>query len=167
VRDESTAEDLVQETLLAGMESRERFAGKSSIRTWLVGILKNKILQHYRRDARKEQELTDAMDPAVVEDLFGKMGKWKTGPKAWAKNPDAVPESDEFRRILLACLQALPGRVAEAFLFAEQHSLTTEKLCKVLKASATNVYAMLYRARTALRQCLERNWFSTPSGERC
>ncbi|UCD76004.1 MAG: sigma-70 family RNA polymerase sigma factor [Phycisphaerales bacterium] len=167
VRDESTAEDLVQETLLAALESWATFAGKSSVRTWLVGILKNKILQHYRKDARQGGEIPEDLDPAVVEEQFNRLGKWKKSPAGWGRDPEKLPESDEFRRVLRDCLARLPGRVSEAFVLAEQHCLSTEKLCQILKASATNIYAMLYRARTALRTCLEHNWFRGKAGKEC
>jgi len=167
VRNVNAAEDLVQDTLLAAIESKDTFAGASSERTWLVGILKHKILQRYRRVVRDKRDIQDDIDPAFVEGLFSRRGTWKSGPGGWGGDPDSVPEAEEFRRALAECLFKLPRRIAEAFLLAEQHHLTTENLCQVLEVSATNVYAMLYRARSALRQCLERGWFGGGTNKGC
>jgi RNA polymerase sigma-70 factor (ECF subfamily) len=159
VRDAHTAEELVQETLVAAIAGRDAFAGRSAVQTWLVGILRHKILQHFRRKDPRFTELEGTLGAETTEAQFNKMGKWRTSPEPWGGDPAAVPETEEFRAVLQHCLGRLPARVAEAFLMAEQNQISGENLSKILQTTATNVYVMLHRARAALRQCLERNWF--------
>lgn len=164
VRDPHTAEELVQETLLTAIDKRDDFAGRSAVRTWLIGILKHKILQHYRVQSR-EQPIADELPSSVLDDQFKKNGYWKQWPQKWRGDPIPLAESQEFRRVLERCLSRLPARLREAFLLAEQHDHSAQDLGKILDATATNVYVMLHRARTALRRCLEENWFRAGSGK--
>lgn len=164
VKDRETAEELVQETLLAALEGRRRFAGRSTVRTWLVGILRNRIHQHRRKAAREAgQASIDAeLSEAVVDQEFNPKGYWQDGPQRWPRGGPQDPESAEFQAALEACLGQLPDRTREAFILSEQYGLSAEELCKVVDVSSTNhVYVMLHRARAALRQCLERRWSET------
>ncbi len=155
-RDRQLAEELVQETLLAGLRSRSSFSGTSSVRTWLVGILKHKLADHYRRHAR---QIATEVPGELLESLFTKRGKWKASPLRWSRDPAAEAEQAELAAVLKRCLNKLPPRFANAFLLFEQQGLSTENVSKALGTSTTNTGVILYRARSALRHCLERHWF--------
>jgi RNA polymerase sigma-70 factor (ECF subfamily) len=159
VRDEHLAEELVQETLVTAIDRLESFRRASSVRTWLIGILRHKLLQHFREAGRERRQIVDELGPEVVDDQFERSGYWKAGPKKWLIQPQGGPEREEFQRAFRECLAKLPARTRDAFLLSEHHQLNGEKLSKILGISATNVYVMLHRARSALRSCLERNWF--------
>jgi RNA polymerase sigma-70 factor (ECF subfamily) len=162
VRDRAVAEDLVQETLLSALRARDRFAGAASERTWLVAILKNKIIDHFRRQ-RLEAPLPEGDDPdEVVDSLFHGQpeGHWAQSPAAWA-HPEAALEQTQFWRVMQECLEALPERQARIFVLSEIDNVGTEELCKLLSASTSNVWVMLHRARLRLRECLEQRWFAT------
>ena len=171
VKRSEVAEDLVQETLLAAISAYERFEGQSTIRTWLTGILRHKILNPYRSRSKAPLPADDLLSPSVTEDQFGRTGKWKKGmaPREWTSSEndgDAV----ELGKALSWCLGKLPPRVAEAFVLGEQHGIPVEEIGKMLGITATNVYVMRHRARAALRRCLEHRWFgeaSPESGEEC
>ena len=165
LQDSAAAEDLVQETFLAALSARENFEGRSSVTTWLTGILKHKIIDHLRKESRNQPvEDVEPFTPSLDE-LFDGEGKWKIGPSKWTVNPTELYERKEFWRILAHCLTELSGRLAQAFTLRELEELSTEELCKVLNASATNVWVMLYRARMYMRRCLEINWFGVNSYE--
>ncbi len=166
VHDEHVAEELVQETLMTAIERRATFEGRSTVRTWLVGILRFKVLQYFQQSSRRRETITDVIGPELVESQFTKLGKWKTDPQNWGQDPSNPPEVEELRGVLEQCLLKLPNRVAEAFLLVEQGEMACEQLGELLKATASNVYVMLHRARAALRKCLERNWFGDDAGER-
>ena len=153
--DPIAAEDLVQETLLAAM--RSRFDGGSTERTWLVGILKHKVADHRRRSSR-EQTFTDGEDDDGFDD-FTKRGRWSGGVPRWKSGPTAGAELSEFRDVLARCMSKLPRRVATLFWLREAEDRPTDELCEELGISPTNVWTMLYRARSRLRQCLTLNWF--------
>jgi RNA polymerase sigma-70 factor (ECF subfamily) len=166
IKDPSIAEDLVQETFLAALKARKNFQGRSTARTWLIAILKHKIVDHIRKQVREhtsdkvESMLnTAANDP--VDSSFNDEGDWRIRPSKWAIDPMKLYEQKEFMDILYQCLGKLPQRQAEAFMMREIDGLSTEEICKVLNISATNSWVMLYRARMWLRQCLEKSWLST------
>lgn len=161
VRDRSTAEDLVQETFLAALRSQGGYAGRSAEQTWLVGILRHKIVDHYRR--RREQSLPEESEGEAQNDLidrlFDRSGHWVQPPKAW-KDPRASLQQAEFFEVLRACLQALPGRHGEVFALYQLEQHSSDRVCEDLGISASNFGVIMYRARLRLRQCLEVNWFN-------
>lgn len=164
LRDRSAAEDAVQDTLLAAIQGAARFAGQSSVRTWLVGILKHKIIDGIRKTSR-EQPLESQADGADGEDLnafFADDGHFAEVPEAWA-SPERSLEERRFFEALERCLQALPRNTASAFTMRELMGMETEEICKELRISTSNCWVMLYRARMSLRACLERTWFRPAS----
>ena len=158
VKDPDVAEDIVQETFLAALRSRESFESRSAGRTWLIVILKHKIVDYIRKKIREPssdriEALTDLMDSD-----FDDSGKWQVRPHKWAINPGKSYEQKEFFDVLYHCLAELPERLAEAFMLREMDGLSTAEVCKRLGITATNSWVMLYRARMALRRCLENQW---------
>ena len=165
IKDPSIAEDLVQETFLAALKSRKNFQGRSTARTWLIAILKHKIVDHIRKQVREQTSdkvesmyNTTANDP--VDNSFNDDGEWQIRPSKRAIDPSKLYEQKEFMDVLYHCLGELPERQAEAFMMREIDGLSTEEIRKVLNISATNSWVMLYRARMWLRRCLENNWLN-------
>lgn len=163
LRDHDVAEDVVQETLVAALTARKNFAGKSAERTWLIGILKHKLADHWRRVARTPtiNVPADADDPdELLERIFdpGNRDHWRVRPPAWS-DPDTALEDKQFWRVLSDCIAALPTAQARAFSLCEFDGLEGAEACKVLDVAPTNLWVMLHRARLRLRQCLENNWF--------
>lgn len=157
-----TAEDLVQETLLAGLGAQERFAGESSEETWLIAILRRKIVDHFRKQGRRRE--VSAEEPAgPASSPFDSHGHWSRLPARWPRNPSETLEDAEFRKVFEECLSKLPASLGNAFCLRELDGEDTEKICKALEITATNLGVRLYRARVALRRCLEMNWFTDPS----
>jgi RNA polymerase sigma-70 factor, ECF subfamily len=165
VRDESLAEDLVQDTLLAAMQARNSFGEKSSERTWLCGILKHKVIDHFRKNSREVELTEDEADFSGYDYLFRTEGVWKghwtteSRPIKWADNPEKVLEHAEFCGILTHCLGELPERVANAFAMREMHGFDSQEVCDVLKISPGNFWVMMHRARLHLQRCIDFNWF--------
>ncbi len=159
VGDREVAEELVQECFLAALSARSRFDGGSSEQSWLVGILKHKIIDHFRRQSRN-QESEDSAGPDRIEQLvFTGKGFWKVRFSRWAGDPRALAESAEFWEVLRRCLDQLPQRLAAAFTLREIEQCTSEEVCQVLGLTETNLWARLHRARLGLRLCLDRHWF--------
>jgi RNA polymerase sigma-70 factor (ECF subfamily) len=162
LRDNALAEDAVQETLLAALQSRTKFSGKSSAKTWLTGILKHKILDLFRKQAKEVRQVSlEAELESGVSDfdsLFQPDGHWETWPQAWA-DPLKNLENKKFWEIFEFCGNLMPANIARAFMMREFLGLCTEEICKEMRITATNCWVMLYRARMSLRLCLEHNWF--------
>ncbi len=156
VSDRQTAEDLVQETFVAALRGREGFQGRSKVRTWLVAILQHKITDHYRKTAREPR--TEVSDDDL-EALFNARGAWALRPAAWTGHPQKAFEQKAFFETLYRCLADLPERLSRIFLLREMDGATTDEICDAFGVSRSNVWVILYRARMALRRCLEVNWF--------
>lgn len=170
VRNASVAEDLVQDTLLAALEAYTGFAGRASERTWLIGILKHKIIDHFRRVSR--QAVAQPTDEAAFDHAeFFRTGEWtehwKTeyAPGEWQQTPAELVEQNEFWQIFNQCLMPLSPRMASAFTLREVDGLSSDEVCKVLEISTTNLWVMLHRARLHLQRCLEVNWFKPQKAE--
>lgn len=156
VGDNELAEDLVQETLLAALQSWESFAGDSSERTWLIGILRHKILDFFRQQPDREQ----AEDESWRIGHFCKKGHWKDKMVDWKTNPARLAENNEFWKVLNDCLKELSKIMAKAFVMRELEGMSSKQVCKHLEISQTNLWVRLHRARLQLRRCLEMNWFA-------
>lgn len=161
LRDASVAEEVVQETFLAALQSIDRFAGQASERTWLVGILKHKIVDHFRKLAR-DRAPVETTNNADVQ-LFDENRYWihEDGPRDWGPDPLTEYERARFAEILQECLSGLPPRMAAAFTMREIDDLDSSEVCKVLDVTSTNLWVILHRARAQLRLCLESNWLVT------
>jgi len=164
VRGRATAQDLVQETFLAGIKSAEGFAGRSNERAWLFGILRNKLADYYRLQNREDATTDPESLLPEEEGAFGPGGLRKDGwvmklaPKAW-ETPDATLISKEFQDILRSCLSRLPHRIAQVFRLREIDGISSDEICKDSGVSPNNLWVMLHRARMGLRRCLEVHWF--------
>jgi len=160
LRDPHLAEDAVQETLLAALQAG--FAGKSSPRTWLTGILKHKIIDQFRRQRRETPlETPDevADDTPGMDEFFAEDGHWSEPPQSWGE-PASLLQQDQFLQILQDCMDLLPKKLAQIFLLREVEETDNDEICKELEISPTNAWVMLYRARMGLRKCLEMNWLT-------
>ncbi|BBO69411.1 RNA polymerase sigma factor [Desulfosarcina alkanivorans] len=160
VKDKAVAEDLVQETFLAAVKAKDRFKGRSSEKTWLFGILKHKLIDHYRKNKSTIMAPNRSDDPDEVERLFNANGGWQTRPAHWRTHPGKAQQTKEFLDHFYRCLSDLPQRSADAFVFREIDGLTTEEICGQLGITANNCWVLLHRARMLLRKCLERVGFS-------
>lgn len=158
-RDQTLSEDLVQEALLAALATVHAFTGVATERTWLIAILKNKMIDHWRRRGRETPLLDEPEDEDVSGSLFDHRGHWAPRPGDWGQ-PQETLENQQFWRVLEACLKALPARLAEAFLLREIDGLAAEEACKVLGVTSSNLWVTLHRARQRLRLCLEVQWFN-------
>lgn len=165
LHDQQSAEDMVQETFLAALKGYDSFLGKSSERTWLVGILKRKIIDHYRKNSRFVSLKTEDEVKTLPDfiDNGKRQGRWRESfaPQSWEENPDNAMEQAEFRLVLQRCINGLTKKLGVLFTMREIDNKNTEEICKELNISASNLWVMLHRARTQLRRCLEINWFST------
>jgi RNA polymerase sigma-70 factor, ECF subfamily len=165
VRNESLAEDLVQETLLSAIQSIKTFRENSSEKTWLCGILKHKIIDFYRKSSREVELTPEEADMSSYDYLFRDEGMWEghwtveNGPQVWSENPHGILEKSEFRNAFLGCLMELPERVANAFTLKEIDGFAASEICELLMISTSNYWVMMHRARLHLRRCVDINWF--------
>ena len=165
LRNDAWAEDAVSETMVAALEGLAAFDGRSQIRTWVIGILKHKIIDQFRRRSREvsieaQQEISEG---DTLEQLFTDSGHRATAPLAWG-DPESQFSRGEFFAILQACIDQLPAPLGRAFLLREWLELDTAQICKEMKVTSTNCFVMLYRARVRLRECLDLNWFAAQGG---
>jgi RNA polymerase sigma-70 factor (ECF subfamily) len=164
-RDASVAEDLIQETLLAAMEAYERRDGRSSERTWLVGILKHKTVDHFRQIS-KSREFHFLNDEERDDlDLFERSGEWvghwreDQAPVSWPLDALKLIEAKEFWETFDRSLSSLSHCAAIAFTLREIDGLSSEEICELLGVTPNNLWVILHRARAKLRQALEAEWF--------
>jgi RNA polymerase sigma-70 factor, ECF subfamily len=159
LRDAAAAEDCVQEALAAALAGEAGFAGRANLRTWATGILKHKIVDHVRRQAREPAPL-ESPDEALAEfdGLFRPGGHWRERPADWG-DPDGALEQQQFFRALEMCLERLPARTASVFMMREHLGLETGEICKEVGITPTHCWVLLYRARMVLRECLQQTWF--------
>lgn len=168
LRDEAAAEDIVQETLLSAMQSLENFGGRSSERTWLIGILKHKLIDHYRKNSKQVQLTEEDTDLSDLDGFFSRPDKWDghwviaLRPVDPEQSPDQVMENSEFWEVMNRCLSALPQRVANVFALREIDGMSSDDICSTFGLSANNFWVIMHRARMQLRRCIEIKWFKHP-----
>lgn len=160
--DRPTAEDLVQDTLVTAVSKAPDFEGRSSVRTWLIGILRHKLLEHFRWNKRHPQdqpapEDSDSNPPA--DPWFTAGGVWRTDPNQgldWLEHdPDQALQRSELRAFLRLCIEHLPARLRQVFVLRELEALTPEDVSESAGIARNSLAVFLYRARQALRACLQ------------
>ncbi|MBS4038349.1 MAG: sigma-70 family RNA polymerase sigma factor [Hydrogenophaga sp.] len=162
LRNEAWAEDAVSETLLAALARPQSFERRSQLKTWLVGILKHKVvdaLRHHGREICVGEDADDAREDPLEHMAFKADGHFAETPADWG-NPEQDLDNRQFMTILEACTERLPAVQGRLFLMREWLELSTDEICKELALTPTNLYVLLHRARLRLRECLEQNWFA-------
>ncbi|MDT8375533.1 MAG: sigma-70 family RNA polymerase sigma factor [Mariprofundaceae bacterium] len=158
LRHNEASADMVQDTLLAAWRGRDSFAGTASVRTWLVGILKHKIIDHIRKEIR-DRNLTEAVESDPTSSLFNADGSWIEAPGNWKENPEELCKNEQFQHVLQGCIGKLPEKQQIVFRMRELTGEESETICKAAEITSTHLYVLIHRARLALRSCLEFNWF--------
>lgn len=162
------AEDLVQETFFSAYKARESFQQEASEKTWLISILKRKIIDHYRK--KSTQNELSIFDKDSKDDFMnhffdkesGYEGHWtdSSSPQEWRKDFQTSVESDEFNVILKNCLSKLSGKTSAVFTLKNMEDLDSDEICKELQISPSNYWVLMHRAKLQLRECMEKNWFN-------
>jgi RNA polymerase sigma-70 factor (ECF subfamily) len=155
--DQPLAEDVTQSTFATFIESAHRFEGRSHVRTWLFGILYNKISETRRRQKRDRE--TDDIDE-VFEQRYSSGGFWSTPPRA----VDAAVFDKEVRQGIEDCLEEVPPKQRMAFVLREVEDMESDEICNILEVTRTNLGVLLHRVRNRLRECLETKGFERPVG---
>jgi RNA polymerase sigma-70 factor (ECF subfamily) len=159
VNDADLAKDLVQDTFFAGLKSAKNFQGKSTERTWLVSILKRKVIDHYRKINSKKGKAEVRMN--FYNDGENE-GNWieERVPQSWDNQSEKNIENEELRNQLEGCINKLPEKYAMVFRMKTVQEFETAEICKELEITSSNLWVMIHRARTQLRKCMEDNWFN-------
>ena len=163
LRDPDLAADVVQETFLHALRSRGSFSGRSSERTWLVAILKHKVVDQLRSSARRRAANDGFAAVAEAPSEFDRKGIWRVGPASWSGDPGRDIETREFWDAFSGCLSRLPQGLADTFFLRELDGLSSEEVQQHLGITPANLWVRLHRARSLLRGCLEAGWFGRPA----
>ena len=159
LRNDTWAEDVVAETMLAALEKPDSFGGKSSLKTWLVGILKFKIIDCIRANSREVASSVNCDEDAELEDLvFAPDGHFRAEADEWP-NPEQSLNSKQFLEVMDVCINDMPQTMGRVFLMREWMEFSTDEICTELAVSSANVWVLLHRARLRLRECLQQKWF--------
>ena len=157
VSDREIAQDLVQDTFLAGLKSMKNFKGEASERTWLISILKRKIIDHYRKINSKKgkAEVRINYNDSETE------GDWLVERVAdpFDKTAEDTLQNAELGDAIHNCLEKLPQKQANVFKMKTILGHETEVICNELNITASNLWVIIHRARTAMADCLKENWF--------
>lgn len=158
LRDANAAEEVVQETFLAGIRFLDRYNGRGAERAWLLGILKRKLVDHVRMRARfaRDGVSHDGSDP--TSQLFDAQGSWKKGAFP-SELPERAMESKELWDIVRNCLDHLPTGQADVFVLSVMEDMDTDQICRELEITPSNLWVRLHRARLGLARCVGARWF--------
>lgn len=160
VGDRETARDIVQETFLSALQNVDSFRGESSEKTWLFAIVKNKIVDHFRRETADARTAPLGDTPDELDRFFDEGGEWKKteAPSDWSDNPFRAYRSKEFQGVLERCLATLKAQWRAIFTLKYLEDLKSEEICKELAISPSNYWVIMHRAKLVLRRCIEKNW---------
>ena len=164
LRNDAWAEDAVSEAVLAALEKPGSFGGRSQLKTWLVGILKFKVIDQLRRHTREATVLVDEDGEDIEQMLFEAGGHWQQMPADWG-NGDAALQQRQFFEVMEQCHALLPAVQGRVFMMRECLEMETAEICKELDITSTNLWVLLHRARLRLRDCLEQRWFAAGAKE--
>ena len=152
LRDRNLAEEAVQETFLSALKSIKQYRQTGTEGAWLMGILKRKVVDQFRAQAKQQSTLEN---DSIVSALFDKRGNWSKSAKAnGAMRLDSI-EREEFKVVFQDCLEKLPPTQASTFWLREVQQDSAEEVCKVLGISTSNLWVLMHRARLSLAECMK------------
>ena len=160
ITDKDIAKDLLQETFLSAWKNVDNYNAQASVKTWLTTILKNKIIDHYRKNNKRETEdIATSIDGKDV--FFDTNDHWAKGfhPQDWNASKESNLETKEFYKILRSCKAKLKDLQSQVFTMKYIDDIGSEEICKVLRLTSSNYWVLISRAKVQLRACLEANWF--------
>lgn len=163
VSDKDLAQDLVQDTFFSALKAKDNFEGKASEKTWLVSILKNKIIDYYRKTGLKDAQGNRMPGKKNVSlENFFEEGQWKEGtrPLRWNMDETHPVETKEFFEIFHKCVGKLKGKGAIAFRMKYIDHEESEDICNALKITPSNYWVLIHRAKLQLRESLDKYWFN-------
>jgi RNA polymerase sigma-70 factor (TIGR02943 family) len=163
LRDPNAAEEVVQETFVAGLRAADQYAGKGSERAWLLGILKRKIIDFVRHRNRTSGLPIDESEANLTDSLFDAFGHWRADPRFLSPQPGESLEREEFWSAFRDCLAKLPPRQADVFVLRELDDKESTEICKEMEISSSNLWVLLHRARLQLAKCLQGRWKGEPA----
>lgn len=160
------AEDLVQDTLLSAWKARDSFQHNASEKTWLISILKRKVIDYYRKKSTQselnilDKDSKDGFSNHFFEGEGSNQGHWTDGaaPKTGKGDFETTVDSEEFNTVLRNCLGKLPDKTAAVFTLKNMDDLDSEEICKELNITPSNYWVLMHRAKLQLRECMEKNW---------
>ena len=157
VNDHETAQDIISETFLAGLKSAANFKGEATERTWLIAILKRKIIDHYRKINSKKGKAEVRINYNDTDNE----GDWleERVEDFSEKNAQETLENEELGLAILNCLDNINEKQATIFKMKTIDGIDTETICNEYNITASNLWVIIHRARKALTDCLETNWF--------
>ncbi|PHQ61554.1 MAG: RNA polymerase subunit sigma-70 [Maribacter sp.] len=158
VSDAEIAKDLVQETFFAGLKSAKNYNGDASERTWLIAILKRKVIDHYRKTNSKKGKAEVRMSYSAQNDSEGDWLEEQVADPFSSFENDAI-ENEELGLAIQQCITKLPKKQSMVFTMKTIQGMDTEDVCNELGINPSNLWVMIHRARTALMGCLNQNWF--------
>jgi RNA polymerase sigma-70 factor (TIGR02943 family) len=163
LRDTNAAEEVVQETFLAGLRAAGQYSGKGAERAWLLGILKRKIVDFIRLRNRTTGLPLNEPEDRWADSLFDVTGHWRASPRFLGSQPGDALEREEFWSAFRDCLARLPQRQADVFVLRELDNEESVEICKELAISTSNLWVLLHRARLQLAKCLQGQWKDEPA----
>jgi len=158
VNDAEIAKDLVQETFIAGLNSAKNFKGDAAERTWLIAILKRKVIDYYRKINSKKGKAEVRIQ---YSDQTDSEGDWLEERVAdpFIKGGDQEIENEELGLAIQNCIDKLPKKQSRVFTMKTIQGMSTEDICNELGINPSNLWVMIHRARTSLMGCLNESWF--------
>ncbi|MEE9258765.1 MAG: sigma-70 family RNA polymerase sigma factor [Nitrospinaceae bacterium] len=160
VKDVDAAEEIVQNTFLAALGARQSFAGRSTEKSWLFGILKHKIMDHFRQLQRTRTfDLKPEDGPDPSPDEHDHTGHWTLFPKSWNLDPEKAAENQQLLEVLSKCMDGISDKFRRVFVLKEIEGLSSEEICNEFNIKPTNLWVILHRARNQLKKCLDLRWF--------
>jgi RNA polymerase sigma-70 factor (TIGR02943 family) len=156
VSDEETARDLIQDTFLSALRNLETFKGEISEKNWLYFILKNKIIDHYRRNAKSPLTRIDVNES--TDEYFDESGHWKKEalPNPFNQSVNNQQHSFEFFEILEKCKRKLNELQLNLFSMKFLDEIDSKEICKELEISPSNYWVIIHRLKLKIRKCIEK-----------
>ncbi|MFC1758376.1 sigma-70 family RNA polymerase sigma factor, partial [Planctomycetota bacterium] len=158
LRDKNSAEEVVQETFLAGVRYADQFSGRGTERAWLLGILKRKIIDFVRSRVKHAGSASYEDENDLTAQLFDAAGNWKAGAMKWSSAPNRKVEMDELWDVVKGCLECLPQGQADVFVLSVMEDMDSSEICEELGITSANYWVRMHRARLGLAKCVSERW---------